>query len=193
MYRWDFPTINRAITFRDIPLKGSCIMSIVDIYLQWVTKRYILYRVALLKHPLKFSGALFQDIYTPDSEVSTSTIQRVLIISVSFEIYGYLPISPSGSVNVNFVTFIVSGTSESFGSALNLICQKRKIKVFMKLVNLRVVKCNFRKQKSKLLTIAEPKGAKCGLRKSNPNNYGLNQGIIPDVGLINFSQWKHNR
>lgn len=28
-----------------------------------------------------------------------------------------------------------------------------------------------------------PKVAKCSLRKSNPNNYGLNQGIISDVGF----------
>lgn len=48
MYRWDFPTINRAIAFRDTPLKGRCIVSTVDTYFQWATKRYILTRVAIL-------------------------------------------------------------------------------------------------------------------------------------------------
>ena len=32
----------RLYAIYDIPLKGSCIVSIVDIYFQWVTKRYIL-------------------------------------------------------------------------------------------------------------------------------------------------------
>lgn len=38
----------KYVAFHDIPLKGSYIVSIVDTYFQWVTKRYILYRVAIL-------------------------------------------------------------------------------------------------------------------------------------------------
>ena len=41
-------TINRAIVFHDTPLKGIHIVSTVDIHFQWVTKSYILSRVAIL-------------------------------------------------------------------------------------------------------------------------------------------------
>lgn len=51
----------------------------------------------------------------------------------------------------------------------------------MILVNFRVVKYNFKKQKSKLLTIAEPKGTNCLFRKSN---------IIPDVVLTALPFWE---
>lgn len=66
-------------------------------------------------------------------------------------------------MNVSFVTFIVAESKLS-DPALNLISPKREIKILMKLVYLRVVKCNFRKQKANLLTIVEPKGAKCCLK-----------------------------
>ena len=37
---------------------------------------------------------------------------------------------------------------------------------------------------------ANSKVAKCNLRKSNPNNYGLNQITISDVGLTNLPKWE---
>ena len=40
---------------------------------------------------------------------------------------------------------------------------------------------------------ANSKVAKCNLRKSNPNNYGLNKSIILDVGLTVFPKWECDR
>lgn len=54
---------------------------------------------------------------------------------------------------------------------INLISPKREIKILMELVNLRVVKCNFR----------NPKVINRYLRKSN---------IIPDVVLTTLPFWE---
>ena len=55
------------------------------------------------------------------------------------------------------------------------------ISLIGRMANLKVSKYDFRKQKAKHLTIAEPKGTNCLFRNSN---------IIPDVGLTNFPLWE---
>lgn len=50
----------RCVVFHDIPLKGNCIVSIVDTYFRWVTIRYILIRGGYIVDTLKFSGTLFK-------------------------------------------------------------------------------------------------------------------------------------
>lgn len=44
-----------------------------------------------------------------------------------------------------------------------------------------------------IVKVTNSKVAICNLRKSNPNNYGLNQSIISDVGLTNLLFWKSER
>lgn len=55
---------------------------------------------------------------------------RGRIISVSFEIYGYSPISPIGCVKVNICYIHREWLNPKVSdNALNLICQKGKIKI----------------------------------------------------------------
>lgn len=129
------------------------------------------------------------------------------IISVSFEIYDYLLISPiertkRRSLTVTLMEGVLKGVKNIYilerqqiqkWQIKNLIYQKRKIKMFMKLVNLRVVKCNFRKHKAKLLTIAEPKGANRYLRKSGNKICRLNQKVKMDSWTIYYFRCWLNR
>ncbi len=84
--------IIRCVAFHDIPLKGSCIVSNVDIYFRWVTIRYILIKGVYIVGTPKFSGTLKRERVFPFGER--------FIISVSFKIYGYSPISPIGRIEV---------------------------------------------------------------------------------------------
>ena len=80
--------------------------------------------------------------------VGKTPIPLLRSISVSFEKYGYSPISPVGR-----------GKRRSLSVTFNI-------------------------------KEANSKVAKCNLRKSNPNNYGLNKRIILDVGLTVFPKWE---
>lgn len=44
-----------------------------------------------------------------------------------------------------------------------------------------------------IVKVTNSKVAICNLRKSNLNNYGLNQSIISDVGLTNLLFWESER
>ena len=48
----------RCVVFHDIPLKGNCIVSIVDTYFRWVTIRYIFIKGGYIVDTLKFLATL---------------------------------------------------------------------------------------------------------------------------------------